>query len=39
VVLAAPRPGISETIEIAGLATLLPSFATRAEALAGLRSP
>lgn len=37
VALAAPRAGISETIDIAGLSKLLPSFATRAEALAAMR--
>lgn len=37
VALAAPRTGISETIEIAGLSKLLPSHPTRAEALAAVR--
>lgn len=36
VALAAARPGIAETIEIAGLAGLLPCYETRAEALAAL---
>ena len=36
VALAAPGAGIAETIEIAGLSKLLPSFPTRAEALAAV---